>query len=374
VLAADRFDAIDRPTLLDMERTYCAIQLRCPRSAWYLQSWARPPVVQYGCVWGSGITMWGVFFFVQWCAMALFVNEAGTRRPVDSVTHYAIFSSVVIGAGFVAKRLARAADALKTVAFARAKFPAAVVALRTGGTLPPSVLDPTLDDHGEGDHRTGARGLEGARFLSMEMATHIMVCYFFAIFFRVLFQQLESWEQFTAVSVVHLAVVAAGYPLRMTRVYFRVTDALQRRCKGVPLLGFLYDPSNGAQWNTRIAVDFMVHFSTAVTATVAFLAATAFLRFSYNRGRYRFFGSQLSDEDFETGMVFVAASAAVEVASAVIMVLCTRGLVRGGIGAPMTQLMRAVPPYQWFLLFAGGHVITDVFLAHVRLGPAVPAD
>jgi hypothetical protein len=324
----------------------------------------------------------GIYFWVQWCAQALFAQERSSGL-VDTFKQYLLFSSVMIVGGSIVQVFARVSDSFKMVSETRHRV-----------WLQLTVLEPT-SVHASGEAEEGEAGAASLQHawltpsagviadsttaphsrdglpVSLELFSHIMLSMFYAIFFRALFQHLEAWTDFAAVSVMHLAMLGLLYPLRMTRVYFSHTDRFQRRYRKWPIVSILYDPSNAAQWNTRIALDFVVRFAAGLTASLAFVVMTAFLRFGYNRDRYTYFGSGLSSGSFAQGMAFVSASVGVEVLGLLVMAHVTRRLIRGGILSPFMTLVTKQRSYQYALVACGCHIITDVFLAHVKLGSSV---
>jgi hypothetical protein len=384
-----------------LEIVYCAMRLGVPMDVWYLRPAVCNVLSRYVIVTLSGGVMYLIFVWVQFCSEQLFAGANAPMGVGDAAYKYVLFASVLEAMGTVAKRISRVSDTLKTVGSLRLPLAAAwelagrqsfharhaahtedgsIIAAATAATVAATLTNESVDGEptvaqylaAEATVREASLRLHrDAPAVSVEVLVEITLAHFYAVFFRALFQSLDSWAQFALMSSLHLMTLAVLYPLRMTRWYFRLTDRLQQSVKGRGVLGLLYDPSNGAQWNSRIAVDFMLRFVAANTAALAFMAVTTFLRFSYNRGRYTYFGSDLSDADFGRSMIFIALSVAVEIIGAVLMAVSTRGLVKGGITAPLIALLRRHTGYQLFIIAAGAHIITDVFLAHVKLGRSI---
>lgn len=283
------------------------------------------------------LCLFGAFFFCEWSATVLFSPAHGmrgryinVRSPiVSTLLTYVAFTAAMEGMCFVAKRLARCADAIQ----------------RT--------------EHIVGRH---------AAATSLEYCAEILMGQFHATFFRALFTHLEGWEEFAIVTALHVALVSCLYPLRMTRWYFTVSSRIQKRfIRGVPVIGLLYDPSNGAQWNTRLSLDFMCRFVSAVLACTEYLCGTVFLRYGYNRRYYEFYGDGLTDREFFQLVCFLGLSLVVEVLVAVGVVCASRRMVHGGVVRPYALLLLKQWRYQVFTIAVAAHVSTDVLLAHVKL-------
>lgn len=272
-------------------------------------------------------------YFCQWCAVYLFTGDSfmSLGTGVDAVlARYVLFSAVTEALGFGITRCARLADAVRTEAFLQ-------------------------------------RGRLVSTVVSLEWTAAMLLSFFHAIFYRALFQRLEGWAQFSALAALHVGLTVVFYPVRMTRWYFKLSSRVQQRVRGVPLLRLAYDPSNPAQWNTRMSLDYMVRLVSAVGASLNFVVVSAVLHYGYNRRYFAFEGAAESDAAFRAVLLYLGVACIVELLCGVLVYVPSRRLVRGGVATPFVLLLWREPRYARFAVCGLAHVTTVLFLTNVQL-------
>eukprot|EP01083_Nonionella_stella_P126133 381643_1 len=200
---------------------------------------------------------------------------------------------------------------------------------------------------------------------SLELIMAFFFTCFYYVFYRNLFLHMGSYGYFALVKLMHVGLELLSYPVRMSRLYYTITDRLQNEYKEQQLMRVLYDPSSYRIWCIRICLDYSISLTVSVGSGMCYLVGVTWLRYGYNAYFYDL--QNISDEQFTKTLVFTAISIGIELIVYVLIEYVMRYKYQMDVMKHWKALIRHRSGYIWYFIFMLQHVNTDVMIAKLQI-------
>ena len=180
------------------------------------------------------------------------------------------------------------------------------------------------------------------------------------------------------IKFLHILSELLLYPLRMSKIYFNITNIIQnflkydKLCQNTNkmynnstlyriIVSIIWDPSPYDVWCIRISIDYMLRFVISISSGIGYIITVVWIRFGYNKRFYNV--SQLSKEQFDKTLIFVSVGTLLEVLTFYTMEYFLNKILEMKMGKFWNVLLKHRPMYIGFMIIVLQHVMTDVMIA-----------
>ena len=180
------------------------------------------------------------------------------------------------------------------------------------------------------------------------------------------------------IKFLHILSELLLYPLRMSKIYFNITNIIQnflkydKLCQNTNkmyqnstlyriIVSIIWDPSPYDVWCIRISIDYMLRFIVSITSGIGYVFVVLWIRFGYNKNFYTI--SNLSESQFNKSLIFVIMSTICEILTYFLIKWLLKNKMTISIKHYWKVFICHRPMYLAFMIVILQHVLSDVMVA-----------
>ena len=184
---------------------------------------------------------------------------------------------------------------------------------------------------------------------------------FFAIFYRLLFFEINQFQSFFLVKLVHFTIESCNHVFRMTLFYHRISGKVQDYFRRSAVLKLLVDDSTHDQFVTRQTIEFGSRRLAYVFSILSVIMSLLVVKgIGYNDKQFRTFERV---KNYQTQLEFLAASACLEILFVCFVESWLGTSSHPGIMSVMNHLSVRFPQFVAAFAVTASHVYSDILLA-----------